>query len=91
MNIYLNFLLKNATSPIVNTDHKSQNHFSKTQWLPYNNSKVKFENPPPLDFLNPGLLKHYSALLTTLAPYLPINVLFHNSIHYSMVPKELEI
>jgi hypothetical protein len=52
---YLTFLEKIKASPIVDANHRSEEHFEKSQWLPYINSKVEFENPPPSNLMNPGL------------------------------------
>ncbi len=63
-------------------------HFLKEKYISYSNSKVEFEDPPPLDLLKLGLSTQWCGLFTTLAPYLPINVVSHSSFHYFMPNNE---
>jgi hypothetical protein len=42
---------------MVGVNHRRDEHSLKAQWLPYNNSKVEFENSSPLDLLKLGILR----------------------------------
>ncbi len=52
----LTFQKQCQASPTVRANHRSEKHFLKAEWLLCNNSKMVFENSPPLDLLKRGHL-----------------------------------